>query len=42
MFSDQTADSGNETIAIGSGDDVVVVVAVGDGDKVGGVDVEIT
>ena len=30
------ADGGNETIAVGGGDDIVVVVAIGDGDKVGG------
>ena len=34
--SDQAANSGNETIAVGGGDDVVVVVAIGDGDKVRG------
>ena len=28
-------DSSNETIAVGGGNDIVVVVAVGDGDKVG-------
>ena len=36
--SDQAADSGNETIAVGGGNDVVVIVAVGDGDKVGGLE----
>ena len=29
------ADGSNETIAVGGGDDVVVIVAIGDGDKVG-------